>query len=416
MMMNFKDKLYSYFSVGIIIACCCTFIIGWIPIFDRTWIWALALVLLSLLFYKEGLIKNYIFPLLFYGFILYLNAYLGDPKFDWVSSTMELFSFFIASFVFYIFSQKSFERVVHIFLFLYSAVIIVTFIGTAFIYKQEPEILRMIQERVNEGDISLASFYARYGVESYQMGHALPCLIPVTIYVMKETTNLLIRIISAIFLCIIILLIYMSTATTSFLISIILGLISFLFSENRIRNIGVIILGTCLTFYIINSHELLGFLLENVNFESGSTYAGKVDDFRDYATYGEAGSQTGGRLGLYKRSLDVFYAYPILGSDDLTSIGSHSIFIDRLAMIGLLGVIPLFLFLYKYIQYVLSLLYGNTRIYCLLGFISFFTMGFLKNILSFEYIMITLFIMPLFCLYIDKLFFPENDTDTDDDF
>ena len=118
-MMDFKDKLYSYLSVGIIIACCCTLITGWIPIFGRTWIWALTLVFISLFFYKEGLMKNYIFPLLFYGFILYFNMYVGDPKFDLVSSTMELSCFFVASYVFYIFTQRSFERVVYIFLFLY---------------------------------------------------------------------------------------------------------------------------------------------------------------------------------------------------------------------------------------------------------------------------------------------------------
>lgn len=414
-MMDFKDKLYSYLSVGIIIACCCTLVIGWIPIFGRTWIWALTLVFISFLFYKEGLIKRYMFPLLFYGFILYLNVYVGDLKFDWITSTMELSCFFVASYVFYIFSQKSFERVLYIFLLLYFIVIIITFIGTTFIYMQEPGILRMIQGGLNDGDSTLASIYAKYGVESYQMGHALPCLIPITIYVIKETTSSLIRIISALFLCIVVLLIYMSTATTSLLISIVLILISFLCSENRARNIGVIVFGTCFTFYLLNNHDLLGSLLDNFDFEPGSTYAGKVDDFQDYATYGEAGRQTEGRLSLYKGSLDVFYAYPILGSDDKTNIGGHSFFIDRLAMLGLLGVVPLFIYLYKYIQYVLGLLYGNTRIYCLLGFVSFFTMGFLKNIFSFEYIMITLLIMPSLCLCIDRLLFPDNEIDTDDD-
>ena len=402
-MMDFKDKLYSYLSVGIIIACCCTLVIGWIPIFDRTWLWALLLVFISFLFYKEGLMKNYMFPLLFYGFILYLNVYVGDPRFDWISSTMELSYYFIVSYVFYIFSQESFYETLFYFLLLYFVVIVITFIGTTIIYVQEPEILRMIQGGVNEGDLTLFNIYAKLGVESYEMGHALPSLIPIIVYVIKKTHNLLTRFFFGALLFMILSLVYMSTATTSLLLSVILVFLSFVLNNNRTRNVFVILFCSCVTLSFFFNRELLGGLLDNFTFESSDTYAGKVEDFQDYAIYGTPGRQTSGRLDLYKRSLDVFCTYPIIGSDDSGNIGGHSVFLDRMAMLGLLGFIPLLIYLFVYMRYVLQSLFSNTRIYCLLGFIFYFIMGFLKNIFNFEYIIITLLIMPLLCLYVDRV-------------
>lgn len=405
--MEKNNKFYAFIATVIVVSCCCSLVIGWVPIFGKTWIWTLTLSILSVFLYPKGLTSRFIFPLLVYGIVLYLNMYAGDQKFDFVTSTMEFFGFVAASYVFYIFSQSSYSKAAKILLFSYVVVIAITFLGTLFIYTDEPEVLRMIQEGLNNGDGRLYFLYARLGVGSYAMGHALPCLIPIIIYAIKKGGSIFRKSLLILLLLLNVLLVYMSTATTALLISAILIIVSLVWNEKtRTKNYIVLTICSLVAIAFLTNRELLGSVLDKINLDSETTYAGKIRDFQEYATYGSAGGQTQSRLNLYSQSLDMFLASPIIGIDD-ARIGGHSVFFDRAAMLGLVGLIPLVIFLYNYMRYVFRKISKSIRAYYLLGFMYFIVLGCLKNIFSFEYILITLLIMPLACLYVDRTF-PSN--------
>lgn len=402
--MKTLDKLYSFFATTLVISLCFSITIGWIPILSRTWIFVLLLSFVSIIMYNKGLALGFIFPLAIYGIILYINAYSGDLKFNFVFSTMELFSFFLVSYMFYIYSKKSFFKHRRNFLICYSIVLVVTFLGTLFVYAKEPEVLRMIQTERNGGKNLLYVYYSKLGVESYDMGHALPCFIPILMFIIKNNTHLQYKLIGLVILCLMLALIYMSTATTALLLSTILLIVSFVWNtNNKALNICTLILCLCILIIFISNRDILENILNGINLGSESTYSSKLNDFREYATYGEAGDQMQGRLDLYEQSFNVFIKYPILGNDNI-EIGGHSIFIDRLAMLGLVGFIPLIIYIYFYMRYVLRKISFNIRPYCFLGFSYFIIMAFLKNIFSTEYLIISLFIMPLVCIHIDSIY------------
>ena len=396
------DKFYSLIITTIIIALCCTLIVGWIPIFSREWFFVLSASFLSIIFYSKILKLKYIIPLMIYGLVVYLNVFGGDQKFDFVFSTMEFFSFFLVTSVFVIYSQPYFSKSRHNFLYCYLAVIVVTFIGTSLVYMKEPEVLRMILSETNVGNFTLYTIYSKLGVESYSMGHALSCLIPILVYSIKRNNNIYYKLLLILLLFFIFALIFMSTATTALLLAIILLILSFIWNEkNKSKNIITLVICLCFGIIFILNRDLLSNILNNIDIDSQTTYAGKLNDFKDYANYGKAGDQTQGRFDLYIQSLETFLSSPIFGINEDDNLGGHSIFFDRLALLGLVGFVPLVLFLYYYIKYVLKKLSKAVKPYCLFGFFSFITLACLKNIFGFEYLAISLLIMPLTCLLVD---------------
>lgn len=398
------DKFYTFIITIFIVSLCCSLIYGWVPIFRKTWLFVLLISVFSLLFYVKGLKLKFLYPLILYGVILYINVLSGDQKFNIINSSMEFFCFISVSYVFYVYSNNRFYNARLKLLEGYVFIIIITFIGTLIVYLNNPEVLRMIQSERNAGvEDTLFVLYSKLGVESYSMGHALPCLIPILVYSIKRGNGVRYKLLGVVILFVIVALVIMSTAATALLLSIILLLISFIWNEkNKIRNAFATSLLIFVTIFLITDRNLIGSKLNSINIDSESTYGGKISDFQDYATYGVAGNQTQGRFDLYMQSLNVFFKYPIFGTNNKLIIGDHSIFFDRLAMLGLVGFIPLLIYLNSYMRYVLKMLSTGIKPYCVLGFGHFIIMGCLKNIFDFEYISICLLIMPLVCMVVDN--------------
>lgn len=396
------DKLYALTLTIIIISLNSSFIYGgWMPFFNRTWLFVLFPVILAVILYYKGLKLKFMFPLLLYGFVLYINVFSGDKKFDFSFSTMELFVFIFITYNFYVYSKSSFFKARQVLIFCYIIVLIIAFIGTSIAYQQNPDLIRMIQSERNDGDGTLFALYSKLGVESYYMGHALPSLIPIYVYSIKKG-NLQFRIFGFVLLFMTIALIYMSTATTALLLSIVLLILSTIWNEkNKKINIITLIICSGVVLFLLTDRNFISDLLNSFNFDSETTYAKKVIDFQDYADYGVAGGQTQGRFDLYEQSLLIFFNSPLLGTDIL-EIGNHSVFFDRLATLGLMGFIPLILFLYFYMRYILKKIPNDVKPYCAFGFGFFIIMCCLKNIFNFEFVSTCLLLMPLMCLLVGE--------------
>ena len=395
------QNLYLIVTSVILISCSCNLIIGWFPVFLRTWIWALALSFFSILYYSKGLKNKAVVCLLIYGITLFFNCISGDIKFDNIGATVEFVFLFSLTCLLLIYAQYSFHKVRRRLIYVYIIITIITFFCTAPLFLENPDILRQIQKSVINQEGGLYLFYAKIGLISYAMGHALPVFVPVVIFLIKRgKISLGQRIGLWAGLLVLLLLVYMSTATTSLLLMITLVLISFLWDERkRSRNRIMLLICSFILILLFSDNQLLSELLGTINLE-GDTYTGKMEEFQNLAT-GKMGSQTSGRLNLYEQSMATFLSSPIIGSNKML-IGGHSIFLDRLGMLGLVGFVPFAAFLYYFRRITYKKLTPSIRPYFNLSFFYVIILWCLKNMFIYDFLIMVLFMMPIVYITISE--------------
>lgn len=397
--------IYFYFIIFFFIGTTFSLLIGWFPMIEIKWLWITIQLILTVVFFKNVLNKKHIVLLLVYFFVLLFNLLIGDTYFNANKVLLEMLTLLSVTTVFPFIVNDSTQHFIFKYLILFFVVICITFIGTSAVYSIDPEIIRNITYALNGGDNSWRFMYAKLGVESYAFAHALPVLIPAVIYSLKNNEiSKLVKLLLLFLLLLILALIVMSTATTAVLLSIFLIIISWIWNEKsktkNIRNFLILFLGGL--FLIITKDliiDALFYLLEN---NESRTYAGKIEDFILFAETGEADGEISGRGKLYQESIDVFFNNMIIGSNDNTRIGGHSVFLDRMAMLGLVGFIPFIMFIYSYFKFVEKYLLEPLKPYLWISFVFIVLMGISKSIWSYDYLIIIFFTMPSFMLYINK--------------
>jgi len=97
-------------------------------------------------------------------------------------------------------------------------------------------------------------------------------------------------------------------------------------------------------------------------------------------------------------SLNAFLGNLLLGTNKGSDIGGHAYFMDRAGLLGLTGIIPLFLFFFFQVNITYKSMPNPTRIYYLIGVSAFIILGFQKNMAGFEYWLYLFFLLPSLCL------------------
>jgi O-antigen ligase len=112
--------------------------------------------------------------------------------------------------------------------------------------------------------------------------------------------------------------------------------------------------------------------------------------------YGSATTRT----NLYIDSLITFINNPIYGSNSLMDIGEHSFFIDRMAALGLIGIIPLVTLIILFNRYIYKKL-SHTKNYYILCVSLYIMLWLLKNVMNYQMLLYAMTILPGFCIYIE---------------
>ena len=132
----------------------------------------------------------------------------------------------------------------------------------------------------------------------------------------------------------------------------------------------------------------------------GSNYK-KINDIKDSFIYGDSYGSVGARDDLYRDSFTLFLESPIIGTTKGDMIGLHSYFLDRLAALGILLIIPLILMFVSHIKSIYQRL-DRTRIIYLIGCMTYIIMLSLK-MNSTGTFLFAFAILPLFCFYIENV-------------
>lgn len=400
---NSNNSIFKWVIPFVIMVNAWSFLGGWVTLFARTWIW-LAFGVVALIFVAPSFFKTKaFFAIIFYIIIVILNFITGDNYYPtWADVLYEFLTLSFYGGVCYYLLHKSSEQVCNMILYSILFIIVFTSIATFIVDLANPDIVRIAATAYMLG--SGASQYYRLGVCDYSMPHALPILIPpIVMWLKKKDLKSLVRLLTMALLLLVLLLIWTSGTTTPLLLAF-LALVSSFFSSQRFtikKNIRVLLIVSLLaipmTFDTVQLNII--YYLEQVMPMDNSNY-GKLQDFEDGVIYGnESAGDLTARKNLYEQSFTAFINSPILGVNDRNEIGGHSIILDRLAMFGMVGIVPYILFFIMMFRDMYCCTVSKKRIFIIIGIVSFVAMMFLKNILGHWMYCTVLVLLPLMVNY-----------------
>jgi hypothetical protein len=227
------------------------------------------------------------------------------------------------------------------------------------------------------------------GIDGYGFFSGLPPFIPTLVYMVRKSRNRLVKLVSYVSLVLIFIAIILCTITTPLILAI-MGLVLALMigsAYNRFQAIAVVIIVLALVITMGPTRILRSAIPILISVSPSDDVALRLRDI-DYALAGnfevsESSSDLTSFEARFQRvywNLDTFFKNPILGSSASNERGAfHLFWLYTLATIGLVGFVPLIIFVYSSIRRVTKMLDKETAAYYLLSFLLFVSMGIFKN-------------------------------------
>ncbi len=199
--------------------------------------------------------------------------------------------------------------------------------------------------------------------------------------------------------------VYLSNATTALIISIFSLIGGLTVSTNILsRKFILKLMYIGIAFMLLFNKTTIVTVLDSVQpifNESGSNYK-KIEDIKDTFIYGDSDGSVGAREDLYNDSFVLFLESPLIGTTKGDMIRLHSYFLDRLAALGIMFILPLILTFSSHIKTIYRRL-NRTRIIYLVGCMSYMIMLSLKNEFGTGTFLFAFAILPLLCIYIENV-------------
>ena len=394
-----KKKIAIEDYLYIVVAVCMTFTITErIPVVGRPWVAGPLGVLLGMYLVKIKEWKNIFVILIVYGLVVFLNFFSGDTYFDSaVMVAYELMYLFVPFTMFLYFQRvpQSANLLKTIFIFfLIECTAVSVYADSVF-----PGLIRM----QSNGDSireywSLLGPFRRMGLSSYGLPHAIPVFIPALVYIIKRQTGKH-RWGGVILLLTSLSLVYVSNSSTALILSLIVTPMSFFVSGKRGNSVlllFVIVMPLVLNQTVqVKVLESLSSLTQN-----NSLFETKRIDIEESIMYGEVQGGVAVRQSLYAASFEAFFENPIMGVND-KKYGGHSALLDRLAMLGFLGFLPLSLLFYRIYKFTLKCLPKESRVYYKMGFLVGIIMLSAKNMFGWAMFFFMFFLLPMLIILQD---------------
>lgn len=336
------------------------------------WYMALALGMIMPVFLCQSFYdSSWFYCWLSYLIFVVINYISGDvlfvnPKFF----IMNIAEMYIAlSLIYYIITKKQYLLSYYILL-IVLVVVVWTAVATQVIDSLQPGIVRLIQQETQNGtdSSSFRVFYAM-GLSDYSLPHAAPVLIPLGVMCLKDSNlNVLIRLTGAILLYCLLALVFFSGATGPMMVAIIVTIMSLIVNPKGVRaNITRLIIVIVIAMPFLMNDDLMLSLLDYLSDLVGtdSYFHSKIVNFQDSILMGEGQGDVAQRGDLYTKSLSAFVNNFLLGAQN--GMGGHSVILDHLASLGIIGFLPFGLLLYYPFKFTFKYISSKNRMYYLIG-------------------------------------------------
>lgn len=373
--------------------------IAYSPIFVRPWIIWLLVLVVSIVVNPSIYRTHRFFILMLYALVLAVNVAMGDSYFKKDIAIREICYLLLPVVIYqYCITGEKGDKLSLWVMVTMILIILIESIATFFLDIANPGILRMaFSESVTttyDRNTYMAQYY-KLGMSNYSLPHALPILIPASIYGIKANRGF-VREIWFLFLFALLLLVWLSGSATALLLATFITIVSFLtkIGKNKQNVIVLILLLLLLLPFLL--HDSLSLRLLDIigNWVSGNRYfVAKVNALQETILYGNAMGDVASRRDLYLQSLDLFESNILLGTNE--AVGNHSTLLDRLSVLGLLGIIIFITFLIKQIQFTTHTIGGQGRFFYYEGIVAGILMLLLKDMDNWETFLVLFTVMPI---------------------
>lgn len=334
--------------------------------------------------------------LLCYILVVFLNYFSGNKAVPTIGAALtESISILLPACIYYyisIINKPWFNKTL-----LYSFLTILGLI-TISSYVIDSQMPGIIRAAVNMEDDDTVVTLFMSGLSPYALPHALPILIPPCVMIIKTPGHRIFqRYVGIIVLVIIGELILLSQSFGATSMGIVVLLISiFIENESTQSNFRLLIALSIFFVPIISIEELQLYLIELFRgfFENGSKMDIKLSDLAAGIINESTSEITGNRGGLLEKTFDAIIQNPIFGVND-KSYGNHNALIDRFACYGLVGFIPLVIFMFHQIKYTYENVSENIKTYYVIGATAAIVMMVTKNMMGWYQWVCLLLILPL---------------------
>ena len=323
---------------------------------------------------------------------------LGDSYFSDISSVVMPFlnfscPIFFSEVAYRYIPREKYKYIVYPTSFVLSAIILISIPS----WLIDPLIMRGASINATGDDVFDISLY--YWVVDYGVIHQLFILLPIVLFFIRTISG---RVFSrdwwVVFFMLLLFIIYAANAGAVFILSIVLLLLSLWFRNRTVnKNLFYSLLAISFLFLIIYLLDIIPMILQFIQnmMPEGSYSADKLQEIRILLETGDTEGDIGNRTDFYSQSINLFLESPLFGTSNSKAIGNHAFLFDQLALLGIIGIIPLFILYKTQLQKVYRTL-TRTKLFFILATSMYLIM------LVFKYSFGNIFIfgiMPVFCWY-----------------
>lgn len=247
-------------------------------------------------------------------------------------------------------------------------------LNTIIVDYSSPNIVRTMVALGARGEITESLYYTRLGVCIYSFAMIAMCLAPVFLYLSKKHKHKLLLLLCFIVTCYFV---YIAGITTCFLILFVMLVMYFVSATNKMRFSVAVLIPIAIFMYVFGLF-IVEFLLpyfEGTNFYG---HLGGLMEFYGKTTMVTETYDVGERADLYKDSFETFIHNPLFGNVAGKN-GGHNFFLDHLAQMGLIGMTPFIIYMYRRFKFAYNVLSKEQRTVYLICIIGFLMLGFLKG-------------------------------------
>lgn len=334
---------------------------------------------------------------LLYIIVVFANHFWGNKAIPTIGAALtESISIFLPAAVFYLVMNRRDIKYNSILLYCFIAVVIITTVQSYILDQMNPGVIRATVNMEDESEVAL--FYS-LGLSSYQLPHALPLLIPPCVMVIKHPDRFLYRYIGILFLAVTLVLVSLSQSFGAFTLTLFALLASVFVKEQSIKkNIrSITILFVFLLVFLNDTVQIAVIDFLRGFFEQESKIDDKLTELMYGITSESLSEVTGNRGNLLQQTFDAIIRNPLFGVND-KSYGNHNALLDRWACYGLVGFVPLLLFIYSSIKMALRIIPQKLQTYYIIGVISSLMMMITKNMMGWFQWLCFILILPLMFL------------------
>lgn len=357
-----------------------------VPLFERKYIFWIVGIVLGVVYARKYLQALYMILFVSYMIVIWLNHMGGDAYYRDIGIVIDEFiMFFIPPTMFYYIIRYNDFKWFYCLFIVFSVFFIETSIVSIFANEQVPGIMRLQSNSVSiKQNAFILMPFKRLGMADYSMPHAIPVLIPGIVAVLRKVEGK----IKISFMCVVLLaslgLAYASSSFTALIVTIVSLVLSLLVNKRDAKKTKLhFFIAILIIMPVMASKTIQVSIIQTAEMilpEENSVYKHLID-LEESVMYDSAEGDVESRSIRYMSTYEVILNNFLIGTNE-ANIGGHSALPDRLAVLGIVGFIPLVLLLGFQIRFTLTYINRMNRYYYYVAIICALIMITFKNMMN----------------------------------